>query len=60
MLTFKDLKKKVCFESAQQQSRLFERLRDKPFWNWNIEEHKAEAVKTIGDCCFDLDGDQIN
>jgi hypothetical protein len=32
--------------------RLFERLRNKPFWLWNIEEHKAEAVRTREDCCF--------
>src|SRR5919199_591834 len=31
-LTFKDLKKRVSLEIAQQQSRLFERLQDKPFW----------------------------
>ena len=23
-----------------------------PFWIWNIEEHKAEDIKTKGDCCF--------
>jgi hypothetical protein len=31
---------------------LFERLRDKPFWIWNVEEHKAEALVSKGDCCF--------
>jgi hypothetical protein len=53
-LTFKDLKKRVVSETAvvQQQSRLFERLHNKPFWIWNIEEHKQEDVKTDGDCCF--------
>ena len=25
---------------------------NKPFWIWNIEEHKKEDVKTNGDCCF--------
>ena len=48
LVTFKDLRKRVCIE-AQQQSRLFERL---PFWIWNIAEHKQKDVKTNGDCCF--------
>lgn len=51
LLTFKDLKKRVTIET-QQQSQLFERLRNKPFWFWNIEDHKQEALKTRGDCCF--------
>jgi hypothetical protein len=52
MLTFKDLKKRVSLEIAQQQSGSFERLHSKPFWIWNIEEHKHEDVRTNGDCCF--------
>jgi hypothetical protein len=51
-LTFKDLKKKVTLESAQQQSKLFETLQNKPFWIWNIEEHKHEDIRMNGDCCF--------
>ncbi|HJT48286.1 MAG TPA: DEAD/DEAH box helicase family protein [Nitrososphaeraceae archaeon] len=51
-MTFKDLKKKVRLEVTQQQSRLFERLQNKPFWIWNIGEHKQEDIKTNGDCCF--------
>jgi hypothetical protein len=51
-LTFKDLKKIVSLVTTQQQSRLFERLVNKPFWIWNIEEHKHEDVRTNGDCCF--------
>jgi hypothetical protein len=51
-LTFKDLKKRISLETSQQQSKLLERLRTKPFWFWNIEEHKAEALRTKGDCCF--------
>jgi hypothetical protein len=41
-LTFKDLKKRVNLEAltTRQQSRFTERLRNKPFWIWNIEEHK--------------------
>jgi hypothetical protein len=51
-VTFKDLKKKVSLEVTQQQSRLFEQLQNKPFWIWNIKEHKKEDVRTNGDCCF--------
>jgi hypothetical protein len=52
-LTFKDLRKGVDLEStAQQQSSLFERLQNKPFWIWNVEEHKQEDIRTNGDCCF--------
>jgi hypothetical protein len=38
--------------TTQQQSRLGEILKDKPFWIWNIEEHKQEDIRTNGDCCF--------
>jgi hypothetical protein len=51
-VTFKDLKKRVTLEAAQQQSRLFERLHNKPFWIWNIKEHKQEDTETNGNCCF--------
>jgi hypothetical protein len=27
-------------------------LLNKPFWIWNIEEHKLEDIRTDGDCCF--------
>jgi hypothetical protein len=50
-VTFKNHRKRVCIE-AQQQSRLFERLRSKPFWIWDVAEHKQEDIKTNGDCCF--------
>jgi hypothetical protein len=23
-----------------------------PFWVWNAEEHRAEDIRTNGDCCF--------
>jgi hypothetical protein len=51
-LTFKDLRKRVTLETSQQQYRLFEKLLNKPFWIWNIEEHRQEDIKTNGDCCF--------
>jgi hypothetical protein len=51
-VTFKDLKKKVSLEVTQQQSKLSERLLNKPFWIWNVEQHELEDIRTDGDCCF--------
>ena len=31
---------------------MFDRLCNKPFWIWDVEEHKQEDIKTNGDCCF--------
>jgi hypothetical protein len=41
-VTFKDLKKRVTLEEPHQQSSIFEKLQNKPFWIWDIEEHKKE------------------
>ena len=53
---FKDLQKLVQQQEQQQQTdsnhEIFERLRDKPFWVWNLEEHIQEDVRTKGECCF--------
>jgi hypothetical protein len=52
-LTFKELKKRLTLETTtQQRSNLFEVCKDKPFWIWDIEEHKKEDIKTKGNCCF--------
>jgi hypothetical protein len=54
-VTFKDLKKRVSIAeetTTQHQSKIFERLQNKPFWIWDFEQHKREDVKTNGDCCF--------
>lgn len=54
-MTFKELRKIIApsdEESKQQQSKLFERLRYKRFWIWDLEEHRLEDIKTKGDCCF--------
>jgi hypothetical protein len=53
-VTFKDLQKLVQ-SSAQfnsDQIKLFNRLKNKPFWIWNVEEHRREDIKSKGDCCF--------
>ena|SRR5215831_7076919 len=50
-LTFKDLKKRATLQTAQE-SRMLDRLRNKPFWIWDIEQHKHEDIVTNGDCCF--------
>jgi hypothetical protein len=54
---FKDLQKLVSQSQQQQQKEntrkeLFQRLQGKPFWIWDIEEHKQEDIKTSGECCF--------
>jgi hypothetical protein len=32
----------------QQQSTLAEKLHNKPFWIWNLKEHKQEDIRTKG------------
>jgi hypothetical protein len=53
-LTFKELKKRLSLEPTTQQqlSRLTEILHNKPFWIWDIKEHKQEDIKTYRACCF--------
>jgi Terminase RNaseH-like domain len=51
-LTFKDLKKRVSLQISQEETRLFERLKGKPFWIWDKQQHKQEDIRTDGDCCF--------
>ena len=53
-MTFKDLKKRLSNSKSleQQQSKIFDRLCNKPFWIWDIQEHKQEDARTNGDCCF--------
>jgi hypothetical protein len=51
-VTFKDLQKLVQSQSGPEQSQLLGRLRDKPFWIWDLEQHKQKDIKTKGDCCF--------
>jgi len=52
-VTFKDLKKRVsATHEVQQQTKLFERIRDKSFWIWDIMQHKKVDIESDGDCCF--------
>jgi hypothetical protein len=55
-VVFKDLQKLVQQSQQQQQQQqqniFLERLSGKPFWIWNIKEHKQEDIRTNGDCCF--------
>jgi hypothetical protein len=58
-MTFKDLRKIIAISSQQQQglqqrqTTLFSsRVWNKPFWIWNVEEHKVADIITNGDCCF--------
>jgi hypothetical protein len=45
-------KEKSSLEITQEQSRLFERLQNKPFWIWDKEEHRQADIRTNGDCCL--------
>jgi hypothetical protein len=53
-LTFKDLKKRFSdtTQLQQLQTRLFDICKNRPFWIWNVEEHKQEDIRTNGSCCF--------
>ena len=58
-IVFKDLQKLVSSShSLSQQQResahkdLSQRLKDKPFWIWDKEQHRLEHIKTDGDRCF--------
>ena len=51
-MTFKELQKLIHHrqsESNSDRTRFFGRLKDKPFWIWNVEEHKQEDIGTTGD-----------
>jgi hypothetical protein len=52
-IVFKDLQKLVS-HSQQENTRkeLFQRLKDKPFWIWDKQQHKQDDIRTDGDCCF--------
>jgi hypothetical protein len=51
-MTFKDLKKRINSSNQKLQTQSFDKLQNKPFWIWNIEEHKLEDIRTKGECCF--------
>jgi hypothetical protein len=58
-MTFKDLRKRISSSSStleishqQQQTRLFDICKGKPFWIWDLQQHKLEDNRTNGDCCF--------
>jgi hypothetical protein len=59
-IVFKDLQKLVSSHSLSQQQQqresahkdLSQRLKDKPFWIWDKQQHKLEDINTDGDCCF--------
>jgi len=50
-VTFKDLKR-LTLETGQQETKIYERLLDEPFWIWDQHRHKLEDIRTSGDCCF--------
>ena len=47
------MKKKITnLESPIQQTRLFESIKQKPFWIWDIQTHKEQDIRSNGQCCF--------
>ena len=50
-MTFKDLKKRVGIEIGQRFT-ILEALKGKPFWIWDLYNHKSEDARTSGNCCF--------
>jgi hypothetical protein len=51
-VTFKDLQKLVQSQSGPEQSQLLQKLKDKPFWIWDKQQHRQEDIKSRGECCF--------
>jgi len=52
-VVFKDLQKLVLAQQREStRKEMFERLQNKPFWIWDIEQHKQEDIRTDGECCF--------
>jgi hypothetical protein len=53
-VTFKDLQKLIESQSqpSPEQTKAFERLRDKKFWHWDKVKHQEADRKNKGDCCF--------
>jgi hypothetical protein len=45
-VTFKDLQKLVQSRSQPEQSQLLQRLKDKPFWIWDQQQHRQEDIAT--------------
>jgi hypothetical protein len=53
VIVFKDLQKLVSQQQKESiRKELFQRLQSKPFWIWNVEQHKQEDIRADGDCCF--------
>jgi hypothetical protein len=53
IVRFKDLQRLVAHSQQENiTNRLFQRLKDKPFWIWDKQQHKMEDIRTDGGCCF--------
>ena len=53
-MTFKDLQKLIQKSQPRTQERnaISRMSSNKPFWIWNIQQHKLEDIRTNGNCCF--------
>jgi len=45
-MTFKDLQKLIKLQSDSEQNKLVGIAHNKPFWIWDIQEHKLEDIRT--------------
>ena len=46
MMTFRELKKRANVDQNLQQYKFFDKLRNKPFWIWYVQDHKLEDFRT--------------
>jgi hypothetical protein len=51
-MTFKDLRRRISSSNQQQQTQSLDKLQNKTFWIWDVQEHKLEDIRTKGECCF--------
>jgi hypothetical protein len=51
-MTFKDLRRRISSSNQQQQTQSLDKLQNKTFWIWDVQEHKLEDIRTRGECCF--------
>jgi hypothetical protein len=52
-ILFKDLHRLVAAQQSENtRNALYDRLINKPFWIWNVEQHRLEDARTEGECCF--------
>jgi hypothetical protein len=51
-MTFKDLKKFVDSQRQPHEHNQLQKLKGKPFWEWDSYKHKQSEIKGKGACCM--------